>query len=414
MNTYSINVNINSIINNELIDYLNNTESKNINEFINTLLQLGLSTYKHINNISKLHFSDGTINSDRLILDQVEKTIENNNKNFIPLINEMNNNINNIKCLFNKSTNKGVFGETLLKNIITDKFPEYMIKDTYNVQHSGDFHLYLNDIDETILIENKFYTTPIATKEINKLYYDLQYTGIKFGLFISMTSNISGKKNDIEWDISNENIVVFISNAADRTNNISIGILIIKTLISIFKENQYNLSLIEDFSLYSYTNIVHNIKSLNKLNTNIGKIKSNINKINLNINSQLSELYNSITILDNEYSQKMNELQFIINKEFKKINTNIQLCKLDDIHQLVNTIDNNNIRIIVNQLLSDLYSNNFNIDNNWKIYNKTKIIGEIILKKLYIHIHLENGLQLKNIKISNCSNIVDIIKNMSL
>jgi len=407
MKNLYIDLDISSILNPNLIKFINtlDTDNKDINDFLNIILELGFSTYNHINKNSIIYNKDsGRLNN--IILNQIDDSLTNNTDKLLGIITEIKDNTNHISHLFNKSSIKGIYGENLINETFSNYFPNYSLKDVANLPHSGDFHLFMDDINEMVIIESKFYNHTIDQKEINKLYYDMNNTGIKYSLFISLSSNIANKKNDIEWEINNDNIVIFISNVMNNNNYIIIGLMMLKTLISLSKENTGTN--IQNFSLNSYKKISEHINTITSLKTQINKIKNSISNIHSNVSSQILELYNSITILDNEFSQKLNLLQNSITNEFQSINNVIESNDLEHIYNNINNITNANNKKMLNTIISDLYSNNFYVDDKWHIYQKNIKKGEIIILKTMININLSNNLQLKNIKLENWNSILTL------
>ena len=396
----NINIEISNILNKNLIKYINNQSKLDINYFLNIILQLGFSNYNHLLNYSNLYDNNNDINNKI-------------DTNILSIINEIRDNTCKITNLFNKSNNKGVCGENIIKYTFNKYFSNYILTDVSKQNHSGDFHLLLTDINELILIESKFYTNIVDQKEINKLYYDMKNSGINYSLLLSISSNITNKNNDIEWEINNDQIIIFISNINNNYNKIILGLTILKTLISLVKKNKHIN--IQNFSQNSYNKILFYINDIINLKNNIIKIKNNINNIHNNISSQILELYNMVTILDNEFTQKINILQYSINNEFKSINVNTNNTDLEYIYIMIDNFNNSNIKKLLHLIVSDFYSNNFYILTNWCFYknNNDKCIGKICILKSTLNINLNNDIQLKNIKTTNWNNIFKFLLSLT-
>ena len=61
-----------------------------------------------------------------------------------------------------------------------------------------------------VLYECKDYESLVGHSEITKFYRDMEHTGVKYGIFVSNNSRITGKRQ-VEWELCDEKIVVFVS-----------------------------------------------------------------------------------------------------------------------------------------------------------------------------------------------------------
>lgn len=402
---------INSDINNELEKYIQENNIQDINLFCNNILKLGFECYKKQSNNS--------------LLTNINEIINNNNQNLYKIIDEIKNNTNEIKCNFSKPTKQGIYGENIINNYINDLYPNDIITDTSNIPHSGDYHLYLTDINEKIIIEVKNYSYLVPKNQINKLIYDMKCTGINYAIFISLSSKIIGKKNNIEFELFKEsnkdNIIIFIT----FIDNLQIGINILKILINLLNQQDINknkLMYINNFTKQSYDNINNNINELILLKDNINKIKNNIFDLHNTISKQILDVYHSFTIFDNEYNNKLKLFQIDLTYEFSNIINIIDNKNNEDIYLFIDNYKKSKIYDILQLIISDLISLNFNIIINSKNelqINTIKNIeyGKINILKTNINIILlcntssiNNEIQLKNINIYNWINIKSLFQ----
>ena len=108
------------------------------------------------------------------------------------------------------SSRKGRLSEDLCIRRLTQQYSDWEFSDVTHVGHEGDCRA-KSPIGD-ILYEFKSYDTNVNKEQINKFYKDLETTGVKFGIFVSNTSGIVGKK-DLEWEIiHNDTLVIYISN----------------------------------------------------------------------------------------------------------------------------------------------------------------------------------------------------------
>ena len=201
--------------------------------------------------------------------------------------------------------------------------------------------LYLEEINQNVLVEIKNYKNTVDQKQIDKFYFDLNYTGIKLGIFISLQSKIVNIKFPIEWKINTNNeILVFISECKEEYLYLAIY-----SLILLFKKSNYhsNLQLIE------HTEIYNDIKYLGSQKDIISQIKQEILSIHENYTKSILALYNNLCAFDNNFN-------YIINKIYNKLDQEL-VCS-NNYNTLYLQLNNLNIPInikeILNIILSDL------------------------------------------------------------
>jgi len=133
------------------------------------------------------------------------------------------------------STYKGQMAENQIEHIINRLYPYGEIKRTVDDNNSGDFIMTRND-GIPILFEIKDYNRNIPTDEVNKFIRDVNDNDM-CGIFISISSGISKKRN-FEIEISeNNNIMLYIHNMNYDGDKIKLGVDIIDNLFSRLKLN---------------------------------------------------------------------------------------------------------------------------------------------------------------------------------
>ena len=395
---YSIN-----IYNTKIINQLNDIESINSkNKFINELLELGFKQYEQYKQTEE-------INNE-----QYKQTEEINNeiikKELMNLNNKYDNQYENIKLLINqikleneknmlvlnKNNNKGCLGETLVYEFFHKN--NYQIEDTSEIIHSGDLKLYLSEINENVLIEIKNYKNTVDQKQIDKFYYDLNYTGIKLGIFISLQSKIANIKYPIEWRITEEKeILIFISECTEEYLYMAIF-----TIITLYKNNKYNISI----NLNKTEDLINDIKFLALQKDSINKLKNDIISMHDSYSTTIFSLYNNLCNFDNNFN-------YIINKIYNKLNDKLQIkSNYSDILLQLESISSNN-KEILNVIFSDL-NNEFNLEldvkvKKIKIIKNNNIIGEIKMLKTTINLVLSSGIEIKNINIISWNKIKQLL-----
>lgn len=362
--------------NQELLNYLNNIPNTKHNDFINQILKLGFNEF---NKTQTTNIQNSIIN-----------VFDDKFNNLKLLINELRLEHQNTQLQLNTNNNKGCIGEQLIYDFFNTQ--NYHIEDTSGIAHSGDLCLYLEEINQNVLIEIKNYKNTVDQKQIDKFYYDLNYTGIKLGIFISLQSKIVNTKFPIEWKINDSNeILVFISEC--KTEYLYLAVY---SLILLFKNNNYksNLQLIENTELYN------DIKYLSTQKESINKIKNEILSIHDSCTKTILTLYNNLCIFDNNFN-------YIINKIYNQLDN--QLHSINKIYLEKSNLTKynfpQNIQDILDVIISDLinkYKLEFMDNKKIKIIDSNDLIkGEIKILKTTINIILNSGLELKNINLES-------------
>jgi hypothetical protein len=207
-------------------------------------------------------------------------------------IDKMNEEVEKIFTVKGTSNNKGKLGESLISGHIQTAFPHYEVIDMSYQAHEADFHI--NSDFGKILLEIKTYTSSVNKEQIEKLYNDIDRTGIGLAIFLSTTSGIVGKKN-IEWEVygKNNTIILFFPNSGLTQQGIVFSILFLKALLEsgINKENS-NTFYKSDEEVYTmlqmfdefYSELVCISEKQSKLRYEISNVKHQVDKL-------LDELY---------------------------------------------------------------------------------------------------------------------------
>lgn len=372
----------------ELLNYLNTLSELEQNNFINQILKIGFQEFtknkiqNHTHSIqdSFINIFDDKLDNLKLLINEIKLEQQNN------------------MLQLNTNNTKGALGEQLIYEFF--KQNNYHIDDTSGIAHSGDMCLYLEEINQNVLIEIKNYKNSVDQKQIDKFYYDLNYTGIKLGIFISLQSKIVNIKYPIEWKINEVNeILIFISECKEEYLYLAIY-----SLILLFKKTNYksNLQLIE------HTEIYNDIKYLSNQKDSINKIKQDILSIHENYTKSILTLYNNLCTFDNNFNYILNKIYNRLDKELIMVDNN--KLYLESIGLNIP----NNIKEILDIIISDLnavYKLEFIDQKKIKITKNDKNIGEIKILKTTINLILDSGLELKNINKENWNKILNLINS---
>ena len=392
---------INIEVNNENIQYLsivNEINKDDKNNFLNYILNLGFQEYIKLKN---LNFNNTFLSNNSLdnnILNNLDIIIENKTNKLFNLINEIKQD-----TIIEKSNNiKGITGENIIFDFFKVNFSNYTLEDTSQIPHSGDLKIFIPEITENVLIEVKNYKNTIDQKQIDKLYYDLNYTGINYAIFISIKSNIVNKKNNIEWELKDNKVVIFISNFTNELLFLSIYIL--TNLNSLIKNNKQinNKHINEAELLYMINNILIQKNTINQLKNNILSLHDNVSKDILNI-------YNLVIKYENELFYNINNLKGIINKNIDNYNKPIN--NNDIIHQMQEIIINKNLLNTIELIISHFLDTHYIeiIDNKKILIKKNEnILYTIKILKSSLNLITHDNIEIKNIDINNWNKIIKI------
>ena len=186
-----------------------------------------------LNNIEKSMINHISINEQKIIgeiSDIKLLSIQNN------LVQEkVNNELITFLDKTKNSSYKGQMAENQIESILNRLYPDADIKRTSNEDYSGDIIMSRND-NIPILFEVKDYNRNIPTDEITKFNRDIIDNDM-CGIFISISTGISKKRN-FEIEISeNNNIMLYIHNMNYDSDKIKLGVDIIDNLFSRLKLN---------------------------------------------------------------------------------------------------------------------------------------------------------------------------------
>lgn len=335
------------------IDYTVNPwarDSKMDNHKLNSILNIG---YTILNN-SKIHLDTNKDNN----LDDVKELLLNIEKRQTQSIldsHEYNNaNSNRIISLIesvyaNKSScKKGAVAEEFLENTIVEYFPDDCLIVTKKDAHAGDMLLQSTGIED-ILIESKYYTNAVPSKEIQKFKDDMERTNKTYGLFLAFDSNITGKPA-IELERNDNRVILYVSNLPFEKDNIKLIIHIMKIIASIEKCKTESQS----------PNINDKVRTIMTIIQKVDDIFTDYSKTLYVLRTERNNIHKSLDNIQSSYIETGGKIKYILDNIRNEIHTKLNhLNELEQIYpiDLIENIDKDRLSIQIYDLLCSIIQN---------------------------------------------------------
>ena len=356
------------IKNSEDLEYL---ESVNYDpDILNTALTIGLKS---------IQMSQTTMNGNSYIEPLREIIVENNIENS-ENINKINNMLCDLLNIKNNSSKKGKLGESLAMNSLKKKYPDWKIENTTGTAHESDLFAYSDNYGK-ILYEIKTYSSNVPSKEIQKFKDDMTTTNSKYGIFVSQTSGIVGKKL-IDYEIIDNSILVYISCAGLNGHGIEIGTEFLLSLIDSGYLDKRHLLKNDNIR-----DVLHEINEsmyeLNECINNFSRIKMQIDEHRNTMNRSVDMMYRNVV----EYNTKANiTYDTLLEKIRKHKPVNISLLEENiDFKNIVDTNVLNMNNLIYFEKMYKMKDMKICSDNdNLYIIKNDSLVCKLDIKKNYI------------------------------
>ena len=372
-----------TISNLEDIQYLENINFDDKENILQTALTIGFKS---------LQMSEMKLDCHSYI-DPIKTLIDDSNTDHNHLLTNIDDKLNDLLHLKNNSNRKGKLSEEICIQLLNKKYPKWSFINISQESYEGDCRAIETEVGQ-ILYEFKCYDTNINRDQIHKFYRDLEFTGLKYGIFVSNTSGIVGKKN-IDWEIHNDKLIIYVSNMGMNGYGCIIATELLLALLSVNifdKEKNWlysqniDLNTIQGNLIGYLDNFKNNCESItkhkflireqrDKINSCLEILEKDIFQIELNSNNILESMLNMIDEIHIEKCPFSDipidkYLDMIQNKKFKFY---LQRC-IDLSHGLEIKIKDTNLYFIHEQkqkIISYTKINKSKIDLYFPIENDT-------------------------------------------
>ncbi len=306
--------NVNIIIENRSITFISNNERlhKIIDNTPKDILDYTLEKYIIIGNMVTNYAS----------ISESKETMKNilipiNADIIIPLKTEIESLRQQIKMIIptiSIPSNKGnITQETIFKSL-TEHFMDDSFEDVSKMSKYSDILSHTSGYNEPILIETKEWTSSIPTEQVEKFWRDMEIRDCKYGIFISMKTNISKISGALKIEIRNGRTVVFIVNNELNYKGHIYAYYTIKKIIDLEFSNKRNTTKDEllkfiplinkkaieigkdNETLDDLINIIEELKSGN--NRKFETIRNKISEYKRNIDLKIKDMINDIEKLE--------------------------------------------------------------------------------------------------------------------
>jgi hypothetical protein len=223
---------------------------------------------------------------------------------FVPLKTEMatfGKQLNMIIPTISKPSKKGdITQETIFRNL-KECFMDDSFEDVSKIGKYSDIKAFVSGHDSQISIETKEWTVPITTDQVEKFWRDMEVRDCKYGIFVSMRSNISKISGPIKMETRNGRVAVFVVNSELNWNGHIMAYYAIRKLIELETINRRNTTRDDLVKLIPLVNkklmeIGKDLKILDDLISLVEELKTSSNKKLEVIRNRISEYKRNVDI----------------------------------------------------------------------------------------------------------------------
>jgi hypothetical protein len=368
------------LLNKEDILYLEGFNEEKRDEIIRTAITIGLKS---------IQMSE--VNMDcHSYFDPLKDIIENSTSANTDQISCIDDKLDALLHIRTNSSRKGRLSEDLCIRRLIQQYPSWDISDVTHIGHEGDCRA-KTPFGE-ILYEFKSYDTNVNREQLSKFYKDLETTGIKYGIFISNTSGIVGKK-DLEWEMINKDtLVIYISNTGFNGQGCIVATeLLIALVENNISDKEKHWFIHQNYETDDiYRQLIDSLDENKSNNEMIYKLRKHIKEYRSKNNSMIdgleSEIFQITLNTENTFSKMLGLVENIKSKQqviedfdlddfILKNNLSDKFCEL--FKQLDKIVKNKNLKIHL-------------CDNEWLIYKEDIQVAKTKTLKSKIQLYIVN------------------------
>ena len=252
------------------------------------------------------------------------------------------------------SQSKGEIAENFLEETLNRAFPNDTVNNCSGIAHESDIQL-ISTEHPTIILESKNYTSVVQKKEIEKLKDDMKRTNIKYAVFLSLNSKITGKKH-LEIEQFDDMYILYVSNIGFNGDFI---VMAMKTMIEISKiGNKQTTVVSKELIKDKIGKVIILLQKLTEIPASLSKTRTVLIEEQNNIRNSLDKIHTNY--INNEAVTKriISEIENEINVELCSL-SNIDYEGCNNIEILVKNVEEkkqNMFRNIITQLISNGFS----------------------------------------------------------
>ena len=207
------------------------------------------------------------------------------------------------------SAQLGKFNEHIIEKYLGNHFPHYDIVNTsVSGDKCGDIVINTHTNMGRISIESKNYgpDRSIPSSEIDKFKRDLMNSGIKFGIFVSTNSRISGK-NTIDYEVFEDKIIVYLGPAGHDCSLMNLAIHYLVTINELDAVHTRRLTTEDNKGFRDKMVEISKVFETNLIRLNT--CSNNINETEKKLNSLMCNLRKDIQIIISDFNVHLEKLQ---------------------------------------------------------------------------------------------------------
>lgn len=333
-------------------------DENKIDETIHRLLTIGYQTV--FSSVNEKNLIQNVENICRKFKDDIITGVDSNIRKIDvqDKVEQLNNVLVKMFGISTTSNKKGEISEQLVYNMINDKYPNYSYDIKRHIAHHADGEL-TSPTGMKCLVEIKNYTHTVNKDEINKFKYDLKTTNNNLGIFISLQTNISGRRL-IDYETYDDTHIIYISKIMEDCNKLDCGILLLESIYKLIKKDNIEIKVKQ-----IKQTIYHNFEELENLIFKTNKIRQKYDVLEKNIKENLDKFYLELRNYELEIKEKMKIVWKNLFNELDDIDKDF----LDEKDKIIKSVDKKDKCFKILNKLFDLCKNkNINVRQEEKKY----------------------------------------------